>query len=323
MKKALICGVSGQDGAYLAQLLLNKGYEVHGTSRDAQIAAFGSLSALGILDKVKVESMAVNDFRSVLQTLNKVRPDEVYNLAGQSSVGLSFQQPVETLESISVGTLNLLEAIRFIKQPIRFYNAGSSECFGDTRGAAADEATPFHPRSPYAVAKAAAFWEVANYREAYGLFALSGILFNHESPLRPNRFVTKKIIATACRISAGSAEKLHLGNISIARDWGWAPEYVEAMWLMLQQDIPDDFVIATGETHSLEEFVAEAFHSLGLNWRDHVLTDPSLYRPTEITVGKGDPSKAWKILGWRAKYKMRDVVRMMVEHERIKTVNGE
>jgi len=320
MKKVLICGVSGQDGAYLALLLLSKGYEVHGTSRDAQIASFGSLEALGIRDSVKLESMAVNDFRSVLQTLNKIKPDEVYNLAGQSSVGLSFQQPVETLESISVGTLNLLEAIRFIEQPIKFYNAGSSECFGDTKGAPADEATPFHPRSPYAVAKAAAFWEIANYREAYGLFALSGILFNHESPLRPNRFVTKKIVTTACRIAAGNAEKLRLGNISISRDWGWAPEYVEAMWLMLHQDKPDDFVIATGETHSLEEFVAEAFQAVGLDWHDHVIIEPSLYRPTEISVGKGNPSKAERVLGWKAKYMMRDVVRMMVEHEK-KTIS--
>ncbi|MEJ2009034.1 MAG: GDP-mannose 4,6-dehydratase, partial [Acidobacteriota bacterium] len=285
-KKALICGVSGQDGAYLAELLLTKGYEVHGTSRDAQMSSFNSLKTLGIREKVRVESMAVNDFRSVLQVLTKVRPDEVYNLAGQSSVGLSFHQPVETLESISVGTLNLLEAIRFTERPIRFYNAGSSECFGDTDGAAADEKTPFRPRSPYAVAKSAAFWEVANYREAYSIFACSGILFNHESPLRPERFVTKKIVSAACRIAAGSREKLHLGNISISRDWGWAPEYVEAMWLMLQQPEAGDYVIATGETHRLEEFIEGAFMNVGLNWRDHVEADPTLIRPTEITVGR-------------------------------------
>ena len=321
-KKALICGVSGQDGAYLARLLIEKGYDVVGTSRDAQMSSFSSLINLGILENIQVESMAVNDFRSVLQTFNKVRPDEIYNLAGQSSVGLSFQQPVETLESISVGTLNMLEAIRFINEPIKFYNASSSECFGDTRGASADEATPFHPRSPYAVAKAAAFWEVANYREAYGLFALSGILFNHESPLRPRRFVTKKIIEAACRIAAGNNEKLHLGSISIARDWGWAPEYVEAMWMMLQQDKPDDFVIASGETNSLEEFVSEAFSSVDLNWHDHVIADPSLYRPTEISIGKGNPEKAARVLGWKAKYKMRDVVRMMVEYEQKVNMNA-
>lgn len=315
-KKALICGISGQDGAYLSKLLLDKGYDVYGTARDAQMSTFGNLLRLGVRDQVHLDSMALNDFRSVLQVLSRVKPDELYNLAGQSSVGLSFQQPVETLESISVGVLNLLEAIRFIGLPVRFYNAGSSECFGDTRGAAADETTPFHPRSPYAVAKATAFWELANYREAYGLFALTGVLFNHESPLRPERFVTKKIVTTACRIASGSDEKLHLGNISIARDWGWAPEYVEAMWLMMQQDTPDDFVIATGETHSLEEFVAEAFNCVGLDWHNHVITDPSLYRPTEISIGKGSPAKAERVLGWKARYRMRDVVRMMMEHER-------
>lgn len=315
-KKALICGVSGQDGAYLATLLLKKGYEVFGTSRDAQMSSFGSLKALGIRDKVNVESMAVNDFRSVLQVLTKVQPDEIYNLAGQSSVGLSFHQPVETLESISVGTLNLLEAIRFTEQPIRFYNAGSSECFGDTDGFAADENTPFRPRSPYAVAKSAAFWEVANYREAYGIFACSGILFNHESPLRPERFVTRKIVAAVCRIAAGSKEKLHLGNISIARDWGWAPEYVEAMWLMLQQVEADDYVVATGETHKLEEFIRVAFSSVGLNWKHHVEADSSLARPTEIMVGRGNPEKALERLGWKATYKMNEVVNMMIEYER-------
>jgi len=311
----LITGVTGQDGAYLAQFLLNRGYEVFGTSRDAQISSFNNLIILGIRDRVNVESMAVNDFRSVLQVISKTQPDEVYNLAGQSSVGLSFQQPVETLESISVGTLNLLEAMRFTGLPIKFYNACSSECFGDTGGAPADEMTPFHPRSPYAVAKAAAFWEVANYREAYSLFACSGILFNHESPLRPERFVTKKIIKTACRISSGSDEKLNLGNISISRDWGWAPEYVEAMWLILQQSVPDDFVIATGVTHSLEEFVSEVFQCVGLDWRDHVSTDSSLYRPTEITEGRGNPAKAGRILGWKARYNMQDVVKKIVEHE--------
>ncbi len=315
-KRALICGISGQDGAYLAKFLLGKGYEVYGTSRDAQMATFSGLAKLGIREKVKAESMAINDFRSVLQVLSKVKPDEIYNFAGQSSVGLSFQQPVETLESISVGTLNLLEAIRFVGSPIKFYNAGSSECFGDTAGEPADETTPFRPRSPYAVAKSAAFWQVANYREAYGLAAYSGILFNHESPLRPARFVTRKIVSTACRIASGSREKLHLGNISIARDWGWAPEYVEAMWMMVQQDKPDDFLIATGETNTLQDFVAEAFASVDLDWRKHVTTDQSLSRPTEIMIGKGNPTKAEKVLGWKAKYAMRDVVRMMVEQER-------
>ena len=236
--RALICGVSGQDGAYLARLLLDRGYDVIGTSRDAQISSFDKLKRLGIADRITLESMAINDFRSVVGVMRKAAPQEVYNLAGQSSVALSFQQPVETLESISVGTLNLLEAIRFLGEPIRFYNAGSSECFGDAQSDGATEDHPFRPRSPYAVAKAAAFWQVANYREAYNLFACSGILFNHESPLRPARFVTRKIIAAACRIAAGSDEVLSLGNTSVQRDWGWAPEYVEAMWLMLQKDKP-------------------------------------------------------------------------------------
>jgi GDPmannose 4,6-dehydratase len=311
-QKALICGISGQDGAYLARFLSEKGYQVHGTARDAQMATFHNLQQLGIKDRLTFHSMALNDFRSVLQIMAKVQPDEIYNLAGQSSVGLSFDQPVETLESISVGTLNLLEAIRFIGRPIRLYSAGSSECFGNTDGLPADEQTPFRPRSPYAVAKATAFWEVANYREAYNLFACTGILFNHESPLRPERFVTQKIVKAACRIAVGSAEKLHLGNISIARDWGWAPEYVEAMWLMLQQEQADDYVIATGETNTLEDFVAEAFNVVGLDWKEHVISDTSLLRPSEIMVSYGDAARAAQILGWKAGFRMRDVVRMMV-----------
>jgi GDPmannose 4,6-dehydratase len=282
------------------------------------MSSFRNLSILGLRDEVKLESMAPNDFRSVLQILAKISPDEVYNLAGQSSVWLSFQQPVETLESISVGTLTLLEAIRFNGKPIKFYNAGSGECFGDTGGVPADESTPFRPRSPYAVAKAAAFWEVANYREAYGLFACSGILYNHESPLRPERFATKKIVSAACRIAGGSKEKLHLGNISIQRDWGWAPEYVEAMWLILQQKRPDDFIIATGESHSLEAFVETAFASVGLSWHDYVVINPDLFRPTDLMVGRANPSKAYNQLGWKAQYKMHDVVRMMVEAEQKK-----
>ncbi|MDJ0734436.1 MAG: GDP-mannose 4,6-dehydratase [Nostocaceae cyanobacterium] len=313
MKKALICGVSGQDGAYLAQLLLNKGYSVCGTSRDAQISSFQNLTRLGIREQLKLESMTLTDFRSVLQILAKIQPDEVYNLAGQSSVGLSFGQPVETLESIATGTLNLLEAIRFIGAPIKLYNAGSSECFGNTGDKAADENTPFRPRSPYAVAKATAFWELANYREAYGLFACSGILYNHESPLRPERFVTQKIVAAACRIAQGSQEQLHLGDISVQRDWGWAPEYIEAMYLMLQQEQPEDYVIATGETSKLADFVAETFACLGLDWQEYVTVDSSLLRPTDIAVGRANPGKAKANLGWEAQYKMKDVVRMMVE----------
>lgn len=313
--RALICGVSGQDGAYLARLLLGKGYEVYGTSRDAQASAFANLKRLGVFDQVKKISLAVNDFRSVLQAVVQVEPDEIYNLAGQSSVGLSFEQPVETLESISVGTLNLLEAIRFTGRDMKFYNAGSSECFGDTNGVPANEETPFHPRSPYAVSKASAHWIVANYREAYNLHACTGILFNHESPLRPERFVTQKIVAAACKIAAGEQAKLKLGNIAIKRDWGWAPEYVEAMWLMLQQDVLEDFVIATGETNALEDFVACAFKELGLDWEKYVETNPSLLRPTEILVGRGDAGKAKRELGWEASVAMDDVVRRMLAAE--------
>ncbi|HEY9865659.1 MAG TPA: GDP-mannose 4,6-dehydratase [Candidatus Obscuribacterales bacterium] len=313
MKTALICGISGQDGTYLADLLLKQGYSVYGTSRDAQMSSFRNLTRLGIREKIKLESMSLTDFRSVLQILTKVKPDEVYNLAGQSSVGLSFEQPVETLESIATGTLNLLEAIRFTEAKIKLYNASSSESFGDTKGLPADENTPFRPRSPYAVAKATAFWEVANYREAYGLFACSGILFNHESPLRPERFVTQKIVKAAIDIAAGKQDKLYLGDISIQRDWGWAPEYVEAMYLMLQQQEPDDYVIATGETYSLAEFIESAFTCVGLNWQDYVKSDSNLLRPTDIAVGRGNPIKAEEKLGWKAQYKMPDVVRMMVE----------
>jgi GDPmannose 4,6-dehydratase len=315
--KTLICGISGQDGSYLAQLLLAKGYEVYGTSRDAQISTFQNLISLNIFDHVKTESMTLTDFRSVLQVLSKVQPDEVYNLAGQTSVGLSFSQPVETLESIATSTLNLLEAIRFLGKPVKLYNASSSECFGDLGPKSADESTPFRPRSPYAVAKATAFWQVANYREAYGLFACSGILFNHESPLRPERFVTKKIVAAACRIFKGSSEKLYLGNLNIQRDWGWAPEYVEAMYKMIQQDEPDDYVIATGKSYALQDFVVEAFSYFNLDWRDYVVSDSSLMRPTDLSISRGNAQKASKKLDWQARSKMPDVVRMMITAEMI------
>lgn len=314
MKTALICGISGQDGAYLAKLLLEKGYKVFGGSRDAQMASFSGLKRLGIQKHIETVSISINDFRSVLQTLQRTKPNEVYNLAGQSSVGLSFEQPVETLESISVGTLNLLEAIRFTGQAIRFYNAGSSECFGDTGSLAADEMTPFRPRSPYGVAKAAAFWQVANYREAYNLNASTGILFNHESPLRPERFVTQKIVATACRIAQGSTEILTLGNIDIARDWGWAPDYVEAMWLMLQQEQPDDYVIATGCTTKLRDFIHVVFKTVGLNWEEHVRSDASFFRPTDIAEGHANPNKAKQRLGWKATHKMEEVAELMIKN---------
>jgi GDPmannose 4,6-dehydratase len=315
MKTALVTGISGQDGAHLAQLLLQKGYQVCGTSRDAHIASFRNLERLKIRHDVRLESVALNDFRSVIQVLFKVQPDEIYNLAGQSSVALSFEQPVETQDSIYLGTLNLLEAIRFTGKNIRLYNASSSECFGDLKAEAATEETPFRPRSPYAVAKAAAFWQVSNYREAYKIFTCSGILFNHESPLRPERFVTKKIVSAARRIARRELRELRLGNIEIQRDWGWAPEYVEAMYLMLQQDTPDDYVIATGETRPLRDFVELAFKHAGLDWREHVVIDQSLFRPTELLVGRANPAKAAAQLGWSAQFHMDDVARMMVNAE--------
>ena len=306
MKKALICGVSGQDGSYLARLLLSKGYQVWGTSRDAQVSSFANLEVLGIRKEVRVLSMAQSDFRSVLNTLYRSEPEEVYFLSGQSSVGLSFDQPAESIESIVLGVLNLLEAVRFIGGPIRIYNASSSECFGDVvPGERASELTPFRPRSPYGVAKASAHWLIANYREAHGLYCCNGILFNHESPLRPTRFVTRKIIAAACRIAAGSAERLSLGQLNIARDWGWSPDFVEAMWCMLQQDTADDYVIATGQSHTLESFVAEAFAQVGLDWQSHVDIDPTLFRPSEIVYSAGNPEKAVNRLGWRAGWRFR------------------
>lgn len=314
-KKALIIGVSGQDGALLAQFLLQKGYDVIGTSRDATTSNFGNLLRLKILDNVSIDSMSLNDFRSVIQVLKKHRPDEIYNLAGQSSVGLSFEQPVETFESISIAVLNLLEAVRFMALPTRIYNAGSSECFGNTNGYPASESTSFHPRSPYAVAKAAAFWQVANYREAYEMYACSGILFNHESFLRPQRFVTQKIVKAACKIAKDGHGVLNLGNLAVQRDWGWAPEYIAAMWLMLQQDQPDDYVIATGQTHSLEDFVSTVFSLVGLDWHNHVEYNPSLKRPTDIDVSIANPEKAEKNLGWKASFYMQDVAKMMVEAE--------
>ena len=313
--RALICGVGGQDGAYLARFLLAKGYDVWGTSRDAQAAPFVNLDRLGIRERLTLRSMAPKDFRSVVSVLYDCEPDELYFLASQSSVGLSFEQPAETLESICLGVLNLMEAVRLLKRQVRIYHAGSSECFGSATTLAADEGTPFAPRSPYAVAKASAHWLVKNYREAYGLFACNGILFNHESPLRPSRFVTRKIVAAAARSSRGARENLALGRLDIVRDWGWAPEYVEAMWLMLQQAAPDDFVIATGHSRSLQEFVAAAFSEVGLDWRNFVVVDKTLYRPTDLAISRGNPAKAERILGWRAKFGMTDVVGAMMAAE--------
>lgn len=314
MKKALICGVSGQDGSYLAKYLLEKGYYVYGASRDAQTSSFINLKKLGIKDDIFLMSINITDFGNTLECINKIKPDEIYNLAGQSSVRLSFEQPHETHESISTGNLNLLEAIRFSNLPIKLYNAGSSECFGDSN-IPATENTIFHPRSPYAIAKATAFWQIDNYREAYNLFACTGILFNHESPLRPDHFVTKKIISTACKIHRNKAQRLSLGNINIERDWGWAPDYVEAMWLMMQQEQPKDYIIATGKSHSLKEFIDITFNALDLNWEEHVVIDEVLRRPTDLRIGRADPTKANTELNWQARLGLNQIIESMIEHE--------
>jgi len=314
-EKALIFGISGQDGAYLARLLVGRGYTVHGTSRDREMASFANLHSLGLDEQVSLHSAVPSDFRSVLQVISKVRPSRIFNLASQSSVGLSFDQPIETLDSIVGGTLNILEAIRILNLDARFYNASSSECFGNTDEAPADEETPFRPRSPYGVGKAAAFWAVANYREAYNLFACSGVLFNHESPLRPTRYVTRKIVSGAADIAEGIADRLSLGELEIARDWGWAPEYVDAMARMLDLERPEDFVIATGRLSTLEDFVRRAFDYFGLNWSQYVEIDPELKRPSDIRVSVGNPAKAERLLGWRAETTMPILVDRLLDAE--------
>jgi GDPmannose 4,6-dehydratase len=312
-KSALIIGITGQDGAYLSALLLKKGYQVFGTTRDIFSSSQTNLIKLGIQKEVELLSMAVEDFRSVLSVISKVKPEEIYSLAGQTSVGLSFERPVEAIESIAIGTLNILEAIRFLNLPTRFYNAGSSECFGDTHGEKANESTAFLPRSPYAVAKVTAGGLVSNYQESYGIFACTGILFNHESPLRSERFVTQKIVHSAARIKKNPDLSLKLGNISIYRDWGWAPDYVEAMWLMLQQETPQSYVIATGRTVSLKYFMEKSFEFFDLDWEAHVSLESTLIRPSDIEYGSADPSKANKDLGWKAKHDVDDIIQLMCE----------
>ena len=311
--RALIFGISGQDGAYLSRLLLDDGYEVHGTSRNVKPASYRNLEKLGIHDRVTLHSAAPTDFHDVEKVIERTNPQEIYNLGGPSSVALSFRQPRETFESITLASLNILEAIRTNDTSIRCYSAASSECFGDTGTRPANEQTPFNPLSPYAEAKAAAFRRTAKYREDFGLFASSGILFNHESPLRPEGFVTHKIIGGAARIAAAGSGSLQLGNLDIQRDWGWAPEYVDAMRRMLQKDQPDDYVIATEKSCSLKDFAAAAFAHFGLDWRDHVESDPALFRPTDIAISAGDASKAHTQLGWSAQTHMEGVVKLMAE----------
>jgi GDPmannose 4,6-dehydratase len=309
-KRALICGISGQDGAYLAKLLLDKGYEIWGSSRDAELASFENLRRIGIYEQIQLVSLNLRDVGSVLGLLRRARPDEIFSLAGQSSVGLSFEQPVETIESIALGALSLLEAIRLSGLDIRFYNAGSTECFGDTGSGVANEESPFHPCSPYAVAKASAYWTVANYRQAYGMFACTGILSNHDSPLRPRRFVTRKIIHAVASLALGRDVHLTLGNLNIERDWGWAPEYVEAIAAMLIQPSPEDYIIATGKSHTLQEFVQASFGLIGKNW------------PTDILHNKLDPGKAASGLGWKAGSGMTAVVTKMLDVEISNLRNG-
>ena len=297
-KKALIIGITGQDGAYLAQHLLAKGYAVTGSSRDVMASSFSNLITLGIYEQVKLISVSINDFRSVFNAIQSSDPDEIYNLAGQTSVGLSFEQPVEAIESIAIGTLNILEVIRVLGKSVRFYNAGSSECFGDTGSTPANEDTPFAPRSPYAVAKSTAKWLINSYRESYGLYACTGILFNHESSLRPERFVTQKIVMGASKIKAGLIQKIELGNLDICRDWCWAPEYEEAMWLMMQQKEANDFVIATGRMEPLTYFVEKAFAYFDLDWQQYVEINSSFFRPNEIQYSVGNPQRAIELLKW-------------------------
>ncbi len=322
VKRALVFGISGQDGAYLARSLLDAGYEVHGTSRDRELTNRTHLTQTGADGRVRMHTVVLTDFRSVLHGITAAQPDEIYNLAGQSSVGLSFDTPIETLDGIVVGTLNILECLRFLKSRARFFNAASSESFGDIEGRPADEDTAFQPRSPYGVAKAAAYWIVRNYREAYDLFACSGILFNHESPLRPARFVTRKIVRAAVDIAGGRAQHLMLGNLDISRDWGWAAEYVEAMRLMLQLDRPQDFVIATGRAATLREFVERAFLRMGLDAAAHVRSDPALHRPLDLTYSVGDASRIAAVLGWRASVTMPHVVDRLIDAERALAPSG-
>ena len=314
-KRALIFGITGQDGSYLSKLLLDKGYQVFGTSRNLRQSNLINLEKLGCNKLVKLFSVMPQEFRCVLDIFQKTQVDEIYFLAGQSSVGLSFEEPKKTIESNLISTLNILEAVRYLEKSPRIYFAGSSEIFGELNGQLANEKTNLNPKSPYALSKASAYWLVDNYRNIYDLFACTGIAFNHESSFRPKRFVTQKIISSAKRIASGSKELLELGRLDISRDWGWAPEFVEAMWLMLQQDKAEDFVLATGETNTLKTFVKESFNYFDLNWEDHVKLNKSFMRPLEILINCGDTTKAQERLGWKAKFKMKDVVRLMIEEK--------
>jgi len=318
MKRALITGITGQDGSYLAELLLEKGYEVHGIIRRASTFNTGRIDHLyqdphinGV--KLFLHYGDLADSVQLSRLLYKLQPDEIYHLGAQSHVRVSFDIPEYTGDVTALGTIRILEAIREVGAKTRFYQASSSEMFGKVREIPQSEKTPFYPRSPYGCAKVYAFWTTVNYRESYNLFAMNGILFNHESPRRGETFVTRKITRAVARIKAGLQHKLYLGNLDAKRDWGYAKEYVEAMWLMLQQDQPDDYVIATGETHSVREFLQEAFSCADLDWREYVEIDPRYFRPAEVDLLIGDASKAKSKLGWEPKVSFRELARLMVD----------
>ena len=318
-RTAFITGITGQDGSYLAELLLGKGYEVYGAIR--RTSSFNTARLEHLYKdphqhpKLHLVYGDLTDGSRLRELLLDIRPDEVYNLGAQSHVRVSFDEPVYTVEADALGTLNVLEALRRLDPAPRFYQASSSEMFGLVQETPQRETTPFHPRSPYACAKVYAYWQTINYREAFGLFACNGILFNHESPRRGETFVTRKITRAATRIKLGLQDKLYLGNLDARRDWGFAGDYVEAMWLMLQQDAPEDYVVATGETHSVREFLDEAFNCLGLEWQTHVEIDAHYFRPSEVDLLLGDPTKARTRLNWQPKVSFRALVRMMVDHD--------
>jgi GDPmannose 4,6-dehydratase len=310
-KKALITGITGQDGSYLAELLLAKGYEVHGLVRRS--SSFNTWRIDHIRDQLVLHYGDLVDQNSLVRALEALHPDEVYNLASQSHVKVSFEMPEYTTDVTAIGVLRLLDAVRDLGLHTRVYQAGSSEMFGLVQETPQTERTPFHPRSPYAVSKVYGHWMAVNYRESYGMHVSNGILFNHESPRRGENFVTRKITMGVAAIKQGRARDLRLGNLDAKRDWGYAKDYVEAMWLMLQQEKPDDYVIATGETRSVSEFCAEAFSHAGLDWREFVKVDPKYFRPAEVDVLQGDATKARRVLGWQPRVTFRDLARLMVE----------
>lgn len=315
MKRALISGITGQIGAYLAHRLLSRGYHVVGGSRDADSADLTRLRALQVADHVELVSLAPADFRSVLQVIRTTRPDEIYALAGQTSVGLSFEQPFEAFESIAVGTLNFLEAIRVLGVDCRFFNAGSTDCYGNSPDRSITEESAMRPVSPYAVAKATSFWITANYRHSYGLFACNGVLSNTESPLRPGRFVTSKIVAGIRAIKAGTQTGLRLGNTAIGRDWGWAPDYADAVHRIATAAAADDYIVATGRTHSLMDFITQLCDIAELDPAAIITTDPGLFRPADLTTIALDPSKIHRSLGWQAATEFPQLVRKLYHQE--------